>query len=181
MLRILNETPADLRAREALLDAAFGANRHEKTSSKLRHGNRPAKGLALAAKHGARLIGTLRLWPVETGYGRPALLLGPLAVDPACRSQGIGAKLMLKALAKAAMLGHKAVLLVGDEAYYQRFGFRRDLTDSLFMPGPVDRSRFLALELEPGALKGAAGMVAIASGTSRDRGHASIETVRAAA
>ena len=181
MLRILNECTADAAQREALLDAAFGASRHEKTSARLRHGNRPAKGLALSAKLGDRLIGTLRLWPVETGYGRPALLLGPLAVDPACRSQGIGAKLMLKALSKAAMLGHKAVLLVGDEAYYQRFGFRAGLTQALFMPGPVDRSRFLALELEPGALKGAAGMVAIASGTGHDRGRAGIETVRAAA
>ena len=178
MIRILNETSADAAPREALLDAAFGCDRTEKTSARLRDGNHPARGLALVAKDGERIVGTLRLWPVEAGHGRPALLLGPLAVDAAYRNRGLGRKLMLKALGKAAMLGHRAVILVGDEPYYARFGFRRDLTQSLFMPGPLDRARFLALELEPGALAGAAGLVSMPR-RAADRGR--IAKVKAAA
>jgi predicted N-acetyltransferase YhbS len=100
-------------------------------------------------------------WPVEAG-GRPALLLGPLAVARSHRSLGIGSRLMREALWRAAMLGHKAVLLVGDAPYYARFGFDAALTGKLDLPGLVDRARFLALEIEAGALDGAEGAVVAA-------------------
>jgi predicted N-acetyltransferase YhbS len=85
------------------------------------------------------------------------LLLGPLAVDLACKSGGIGSALMRHAIAEAGRLGHAAILLVGDAAYYDRFGFSAALTTGLSMPGPYERERFLALELVPGALAGAKG------------------------
>jgi predicted N-acetyltransferase YhbS len=86
----------------------------------------PADGLSFSARTKAgRLIGTLRLWHISAGADRPALLLGPLAVHPAYRCRGIGSALMQAALSHAAALGHRAVLLVGDEPYYQRFGFSR--------------------------------------------------------
>jgi predicted N-acetyltransferase YhbS len=66
---------------------------------------------------------------------------------------------MREALWRAAIGGHKAVLLVGDAAYYARFGFEASFTSELELPGPVDRTRFLAFEIEPGALDGAEGMV----------------------
>ena len=78
------ERASDVVAREALLDACFGENRHQRTCQRLRDGRAPAEGLALSAVREGRLVGTLRLWHVSAG-GIPALVLGPLAVDPACR------------------------------------------------------------------------------------------------
>jgi predicted N-acetyltransferase YhbS len=153
------ESPSDSWARERLLDDAFGAVRFEKTVERLRAGQKPAEGLALTAKDSARLVGTLRLWHIRAG-GVPALLLGPLAVARTRRGQGIGRALMEKALRRAADAGHKAILLVGDPAYYEPFGFSRRHTLGLTLPGPVDEERFLGLELAQGALKGASGLVA---------------------
>jgi predicted N-acetyltransferase YhbS len=157
-IRIREEVAFDVPAREALLDDAFGFARAEKTSARLRDGRAPARGLALVAMDEGELVGTLRCWNVEAG-GRPALLLGPLAVARPDRSRGIGARLMREALWRAAMAGHKAVLLVGDAPYYARFGFDASLTTGLDLPGPVDRTRFLGFEIAPGALEGAEGMV----------------------
>lgn len=157
-LRIREEAPRDVRAREALLDAAMGPGRFLKSSERLRKGRAPARGLALVATLKGELVGTVRLWHVDAG-GAPALLLGPLAVSARHRSLGIGAALMQAALRRARARGHGAVLLVGDAPYYARFGFSADPTRDLDMPGHVDRERFLALELRRGALAGASGMV----------------------
>ncbi len=155
------ERASDVVAREALLDACFGENRHTRTCQRLRDRRAPAEGLALSAvREGKqeRLVGTLRLWHVSAG-GVAALVLGPLAVDPACRELGIGAALMNHALAAAKARGHGAVILLGDAPYYARFGFSALKTGELSLPGPFERDRLLALELRAGALDGAAGMI----------------------
>jgi predicted N-acetyltransferase YhbS len=156
------ETRLDFAARESLLDGAFGVSRFEKTCERLRVGRLPAEGLAFSAKEKGKLAGTIRLWKIMAG-GVPALLLGPLAVTKSHEGIGLGSKLMHHALSEATRLGHKAIILVGDAPYYERFGFSRDLTDNLVLPGPVDRERFLALELVKGALDEAMGLV-IATG-----------------
>ena len=159
------ENPSDVVARENLLDRAMGPNRRKKSSEKVRRGRIPAEGLALVARDGdAHLIGTVRLWNVEAGVnseGTPitALLLGPLAVDSAYEGKGIGGALMRAAILEAKNRGHGAILLVGDAAYYERFGFFAEGARHLVMPGPFERSRFLALELVEGWLDGAAGMI----------------------
>src|ERR1700761_6238816 len=93
------ERASDVQARETLLDACFGENRHDRTCQRLRDGRAPAAGLALSAVREGTLVGTVRLWHVSAG-GRPALVLGPLAVAPAFRELGIGAALMNQALAR---------------------------------------------------------------------------------
>lgn len=159
------ENPSDVVARENLLDRAMGPNRRKKSSEKIRRGRVPAEGLALVARDGdAHVIGTVRLWNVEAGVnseGTPitALLLGPLAVDSAYEGKGIGGALMRAAILEAKNRGHGAILLVGDAAYYERFGFFAEGARHLVMPGPFERSRFLALELVEGWLDGAAGMI----------------------
>lgn len=164
-----HETPADVVAREELLDRTMGKDRRKKSSEKIRRNRVPAEGLALVARDPAgHVIGTVRLWSIEAGVSREgraidALLLGPLAVDCAHEGKGIGAALMRAALLEARKRGHGAVLLVGDAPYYERFGFFADKTQHLVMPGPFARDRFLALELVHGWLEGAAGMV-VASG-----------------
>ncbi len=162
------ERASDVVAREALLDACFGGNRHMRTCQRLRDGRAPAEGLALSVVRRGRLVGTLRLWHVSAG-GRPALVLGPLAVDPSCRKLGVGAALMQRALAAAKARGHGAVILLGDAAYYARFGFSAQKTGELSLPGPFERDRLLGYELRDGALDGAWGMIA-PSGAAALRG-----------
>lgn len=164
-----DENAGDVLAREKLLDLAMGPDRREKSSEKLRRNRLPAEGLALVARDPAgHVIGTVRLWNIEAGVtpaGTPvdALLLGPLAVDPAHEGKGIGAALMRAAIARAHDRRHGAILLVGDAPYYERFGFFAEKTRLLMMPGPTARERFLALELKDGWLDGAVGMI-VASG-----------------
>ena len=157
------ERPGDAEARELLLDRAFGPARFRKTCQALRAGRLPARGLSLIARSrdgfgGGAVVGTVRLWHVMAG-GVPALMLGPLAVDARHRCHRIGARLMDEAIARATHLGHDAILLVGDEPYYRRFGFARRHTLALRMPGPVDAERFLGLELKAGAFGAAVGMI----------------------
>ena len=159
MISIDHEDAADWHAREALLDEAMGFERFLKPSQLLRDGRMPADGLSLVARDGNALVGTVRLWHVIAG-DRPALLLGPIAVSPHCQNSGIGVRLMQAAIGAAAARGHGAIILVGDAPYYARFGFDSGLTRGLTMPAPVDRNRFLGLELRPGALLGAVGIVA---------------------
>jgi predicted N-acetyltransferase YhbS len=155
---IRSERASDVVAREALLDACFGENRHMRTCQRLRDGRAPAEGLAFAVVRQGRLVGTLRLWHVSAG-GTPALVLGPLAVDPSCRKLGVGAALIRHALAGAEARGHGAVVLLGDAPYYARFGFSAHKTGALSLPGPFERDRLLGLELREGALDGASGMI----------------------
>src|SRR6476659_9339932 len=110
---IRTERASDVVAREALLDASFGANRQLRTCQRLRDGRAPAEGLAFSVVRQGLLVGTLRLWHVSAG-GVPALVLGPLAVDPSCRKLGIGAALINHALAAAKRRGHGAVILPSD-------------------------------------------------------------------
>ena len=162
---IRSERASDVAAREALLDACFGDNRHTRTCQRLRDGRAPAEGLALSVvrqeKGQARLVGTVRLWHVSAG-GKPALMLGPLAVEESSRQLGVGAALMDHVLAAATARGHRAVILLGDAPYYVRFGFSAEKTGALSLPGPFERDRLLALELRDGALDGAWGMIAAA-------------------
>jgi predicted N-acetyltransferase YhbS len=153
MISIRKERPPDIAAREALLDEAFGSLRWRKSSQRLRDGRSPADGLAFVATEGKRVVGS------ACGTGHSALLLGPVAVASDCRNRGIGAALINHALNTARRRGHGAIVLVGDAPYYGRFGFSTEKTGALRMPGPFERHRLLALELVPGALKGARGLL----------------------
>jgi predicted N-acetyltransferase YhbS len=158
-LVIRDESIIDVAARERLLDGAFGPARFAKTCERLREGRAPAQGLALAATLGDELVGTIRFWHIQAGAGPAALLLGPVAVDARHRSLGIGRKLIAEGLFRAVQRGCKAVILVGDAAYYNPLGFSRAVTRGLSLPGPVEDERFLGLELDPGALSGATGLI----------------------
>jgi predicted N-acetyltransferase YhbS len=162
------EMPHEAAQREALLDRAMGAGRKRKSSEKLRRGRLAATGLSFVARNGdGMVIGTVRLWNVAAQCVRrdhaEALLLGPLAVDPFYAGNGIGSALMNLAIDEARRLEHGAIILVGDADYYKRFGFSAEKTGSLFMPGPFEKSRLLALELQDGAVDGMHGIL-IATG-----------------
>ena len=156
-----DQTDSDLAAVEALLDASFGIGRRTKTSYRLREGASPVAGLSMLVRDAELgLSGTISFWPLRIGkVGTPALLLGPLAVHPQRQNLGIGLALMREGLERARALGHSLVVLVGDEPYYARVGFRRLPRGLLMLPGPFDPERFLYCELVPGALQGTSGMV----------------------
>lgn len=159
MISIRKERPPDVAAREALLDDAFGGQRWRKSSQRLRDGRSAADGLAFVAIDGKRVVGTARLWDIVSSTSKRALLLGPVAVVSDCRKRGIGAALVRRALSVARRQGHRAIILVGDAPYYGRFGFSAAKTAALRMPGPFERQRLLGLELVPGALDGARGLL----------------------
>lgn len=169
MVDIAPQRPGDGPAIEHLLDLAFGPGRALRPSYRLRQGAAPVTALGFTARDGGRLVGTLRFWPVAIDLGDanggavggsiPALLLGPLAVDPRYRRQGIASRLVAAGLDRAGGLGHGIVAAVGDAWMFGRFGFTPAAAMGLAMPGPVDEACFLALALDDGALDGVAGML----------------------
>ena len=163
-MEITNETSADAGDIERLLDLAFGTDRAGKTVYRLREGVAPVAALGTVIREDGALKGSLRFWPITVGDGgEQGLLLGPVAVSPADRGKGYARALIWNGLKRARELGYRVVLLVGDAAYYGQFGFTRQLTLDLALPGWVDLDRFLGLELTPGALEGVGGMVQRAS------------------
>jgi predicted N-acetyltransferase YhbS len=157
-VQIRHELPGDADAIQHLHERAFGPGRFARTAFRLREGVPERLDLSFAALVGTLLVGSVRMSPILAGR-EEALALGPLAVEPAFEGRGIGAALMGGALEAAKEAGHGLVLLVGDQPYYARFGFKPVPKGRLEMPGPVDPARFLVAELDPGALDRASGRV----------------------
>jgi predicted N-acetyltransferase YhbS len=153
--------PSDLGLIETLLDLSFGIDRRLKTSYRLREGNVAADKLSLVVRDPqVGIAGAISFWPLMIGdAGTPALLLGPLVVNPERQNMGYGLALMNAGLARATAAGHRLIILVGDEPYYARVGFRKLPAGHLTLPGPVNPERFLYLELATGALAKAHGLV----------------------
>jgi len=157
-LTILPETPHDAPAIERLHERTFGPGRYARTAFRIREGAGHLLELSFTARIGTLLVGSVRLTPIRIGE-TPALLLGPLTVEPPFRERGIGHALMRRALADARDSGHRLVVLVGDEPYYARAGFKRIPKGQVRMPGPVDPARLLVAELVDGAFAGVAGPI----------------------
>jgi predicted N-acetyltransferase YhbS len=157
-LSILPETPADADAVERLHERTFGPGRYARTAYRLREGHTHALDLSYIARIGTLMVGSLRQARICIGDTK-ALLLGPLTVEPPFRAHGIGSALIARALSDAREKGHRLVLLVGDEPFYGRSGFKRIPKGQVKMPGPVDPARLLVAELERHAFDGVAGMV----------------------
>ena len=155
---ITAETPADHAEVDALIAAAFGPGRFAKTADRLRETNAPILALSAVARRNGRVIGCSRLWPIHI-CGRPALLLGPFAVDASSRCAGLGGALIEWCCTRAAGAGHDLVLLVGDAPYFDRLGFAP--AKACHLPGPVDQRRVLVRALKPGAADGLAGDVTL--------------------
>jgi predicted N-acetyltransferase YhbS len=104
------------------------------------------------------LIGSVWLSPIRIGE-TAALLLGPVTVEPAFRDRGVGQALIERALEEAKSKGHRLVVLVGDESYYEKCGFKRIPRGRAVMPGPVDPGRLLLAELAEGAFEDVSGPI----------------------
>jgi len=159
MYKISDEQPADAGAIEELLDLAFGPGRLSKASYQFRHNVEPMPDLCRVAYDGERLVGSIRYWPIRVGRANtPSLLLGPLAVDPRRRGEGIGRMLVAQTLDHATLDGHKFVLLVADPGYYEQFGFMpaAPFGFSMVRENPA---RLMVRPLRPGAISGMSGAI----------------------
>jgi len=136
------EGPSDRAAIEALVLAAFGPGRYAKTAERLRERAELVAGFV--AREGGRVIGSVRLWNITVG-ATPALFLGPIAVDAYSRRGGLGADLVAACIEEARRLGTGGVLLVGDVAYFERFGFLP--APGARLPGPADPRRVMWLPI----------------------------------
>ena len=158
-LTILPENVDDALAIDRLHERTFGPGRFARTAYRIREGTGHSLELSFTARIGTLLVGSVRLSPILIGR-TPALLLGPLTVEPPFRDRGIGIGLIERSLDEAKAKGHKLVVLVGDEPYYRRCGFKRIPKGRAVMPGPVDPSRLLVAELTEGAFDGVSGSIA---------------------
>lgn len=153
-----HEAPGDAEAIDRLNERAFGPGRFARTAERLREAAPHATGLSLVARVATLLVGSVRQTPIRIGNEK-ALLLGPLAVEPAFRSRGIGRQLMERALEEAVAQGFRLVLLVGDQSYYGRLGFTSVPMGRIALPGPVDPARVLLWAANDEARATAAGPV----------------------
>ncbi len=151
-------TADDMAAVERLNARVFGPGRYARSAYRLREGMPPDPGLSFVAWIGTLLVGANIMTPIRCGEA-PALLLGPLTVDPAFQKGGIGEALALRSLEAARDAGHALVLLVGDEPYYSRLGFAGVPDGQLEFCGPVDPARLLYRELVPGTFATVRGKV----------------------
>lgn len=159
MYQIIHERPKDADQIEPLLEICFGPERVQKTAYKIRENLEPLPELSLVAVDGDTLLATIRYWPVTIDEKHPALLLGPIAVMPSHQGEGIGIALIKESLKLAKEFGHRVIILIGDQDYYDKFGFRSAANAGLSFPGPVEIDRFLVCELVSNALSGVSGMV----------------------
>jgi len=157
-LTILPETAKDAQAIERLHERTFGPGRFVLSAYRLRELVDHLLELSFTARIGTLMVGSVRLLPICVGETK-ALMLGPLTVEPPFRERGVGRALLERALKDAKKKGHRLVLLVGDEAYYSRVGFKRVPKGRAIMPGPVDYDRLLVAELESGAFDGVSGTI----------------------
>ena len=157
-LTILTEKPNDADAIERLHERTFGPGRFVLSAYRLREHVDHLLDLSFTAWIGTLLVGSVRQLPVRIG-DTPALMLGPLTVEPPFRSRGVGRALLDRALDDAKKAGHRLVILVGDEPYYSRVGFKAVPKGRAVMPGPVDYSRLLVAELADGAFDGVSGEI----------------------
>lgn len=156
---IVPERPGDAPAVEDLVTRSFGPERTRKTVYRLRAGVPPVPELSFVAVGAdGELLASIRYWPVCI-EDTPAILLGPLAVEPAIRGQGVGRRLVRHSLDAAVEHGHRICLVVGEPRYYLPYGFQPAIPLGLILPGPVDPRRFQAAALVPGALDGVRGWV----------------------
>jgi predicted N-acetyltransferase YhbS len=157
-LTILPETADDAVAIERLHERTFGPGRFAKSAYRLREDHAHSLDLSFTARIGTLLVGSLRMSTVRIGEA-PALLLGPLTIEPPFRQHGIGKAMIERALAEARARGHRLVVLVGDEPYYGKLGFKAIPKGQAKLPGPVDPARLLVCELAEGAFNGVSGAI----------------------
>ncbi|MBN2146404.1 MAG: N-acetyltransferase [Anaerolineales bacterium] len=118
--------------------------------------------LSLVAELDGQVVGHILFSPIriETAQEHlPAISLAPMAVRPEYQNQGIGSALVEHGLAECRRLGQRIAIVLGHTNFYPRFGFMPASRWGLQGPYPEAGDAFMALELQPGALRGVQGTV----------------------
>ncbi len=165
-MRIRPETAADYNEIYSLVKVAFETAKvkdgdEQDYAVKLRSGAGYIPGLALVAEENNRLIGHIMLTKIHIdheGHKQDALLLSPLSVLLEYRNKGVGSALVRDSLERAKKLGYKYIFLVGDPAYYSRFGFS-SISGYAITQSLVPNEYALVLELQANALSGVSGSI----------------------
>jgi len=142
---------------EALLDRAFGEDRHTRTAYKVREGTDWLPALSFAVvDEDQYLVGSIQVWPVALtdpqGRRHPMLMVGPVAVVPERQAEGFGQALMAATFSALDPQAPLPQVLIGDPEYYGRFGFHAAPTQNWQLPGPFERRRLLVRSDNPGVL-----------------------------
>jgi predicted N-acetyltransferase YhbS len=158
-LNLLPLSNCDAAAIEELLDAAFGADRRQRTAYKLRQGVDFLPALSFGLTDAGILVGSIQCWPVtlqENSF--PLILVGPVAVSPTHQNQGLGHMLMHAMLDAAAVRSDAVMMMIGDPEYYERFGFSAGAAAGWKLPGPWEPRRLLIRNVN-GTLLPQSGMI----------------------
>lgn len=143
---VRSETPSDHAAIEAVTKAAFVAAPHTDHNEQFIVAALRAAGaltLSLVAEMNAAVIAHVAVSPVQISDGTEGWFgLGPISVMPALQGRGIGSSLMHEALQRLAAQGASGCVVLGEPAYYRRFGFDND--PGLVLP-QVPAEYFMAL------------------------------------
>ena len=146
---IRNETAADIAAIDELTRHAFWHAEHtDHTEQFIVKALRDAGALtiSLVAERDGAIIGHVAASPVTISAGTQHWYgLGPVSVAPACQNQGVGSKLINRLLDDLRQLGATGCVVLGNPAYYGRFGFQAD--SALVLPG-IPAEYFQALVLD---------------------------------
>lgn len=164
-MRIRTEQPKDYKAVEQLVKSAFETvEMSDQTEhllvQRLRQSNAYVPELSLVAlSEDGEIIGHVLLSKITIGAHTPSLALAPLSVDPDHQKQGIGRKLVEAALETAQQCGFQSVVVLGDPAYYQKFGFEMAEHYEIFGSDEVMNPYLMVRELNYNALQNKGGEV----------------------
>ena len=154
MIKIRQEVESDVNEIEVLLDLTFGAGRHTLSSYRYREGVNPISELCFTLRDEFNiLVGIIRFWPILIGSRRlPGILLGPIGIHPIRQGEGFGEMLISKGIERAAKIGWSRAVLIGDEAYYGKFGFSKTVVKDISLINNLSSDRLLGKELKTGSL-----------------------------
>jgi len=158
MAQIREERPDDAESVREILLAAFGGEAEARLVARLRASGKIVR--ALVAEDQGRVLGHVLFSRIDIGEKQAsALALAPLAVSPAFQRLGIGSALVSAGLEHLRSTGQQRVVVVGDPAYYPRFGFVPAARFGLSCPFPAPPEAFMAIALARDAWQDVSGMV----------------------
>jgi putative acetyltransferase len=156
MTSVRAEAPADMPAIRALLEASFPTGAEARLVEALRAAGRLS--VSLVAEAEGAVVGHVAFSPVAAEARAAGVGLAPVAVAPGHRRRGVGASLVHHGLAACVRAGFAFAVVLGDPAYYSRFGFRAasgwGLTDEY-----GGGAAFQARELRPRGVPRGAGLI----------------------
>lgn len=164
---ISRERDKDYKTTERLIEKAFkeaeySDHKEHVLVEKLRQSDDFLPELSLVAEFNGKIIGHIMFTRLIIDDGKKkhkSLALAPLSVLPQYQNKGVGSKLIIEGIRIARELGHRSVIVLGNNSFYQNFGFRPASNWAIKAPFQVEDRFFMALELVDNGLKGTSGTV----------------------